>query len=59
MSDPLTKDRLSIPELEDRIAALEGELASRLSREPEIHWYVCTRCHSIYASPWGCGCPKS
>lgn len=52
----MSENRLSIPELEDRIAALEGELQSRLRREPTRSVYTCTRCQSIYTSPWGCGC---
>ena len=50
-------NRLSIPELEDQIAALQAQLASRRQRAPEVRWYTCTRCGSIYTSIWGCGCP--
>jgi hypothetical protein len=49
--------RLSIPQLEDQIARLAGELRARQAREPEIRWYRCTRCSSFYTSIWGCGCP--
>jgi hypothetical protein len=50
-------NRLSIPELEDQIAGLRGELLARRAREPEIRWYTCPRCGSFYTSIWGCGCP--
>lgn len=50
-------NRLSIPELEDQIAALSAQLRSQQQRAPAIHWYTCPRCSSFYTSIWGCGCP--
>jgi len=56
LSDNL--NRLSIPELEARIDALESQLRRKRADQRQVAagWYICTRCGSLYQHFGGCGC---
>jgi len=58
MSDERALNRLSIPELEARIDALESQLRCKCAEQRQVAagWYICTRCGSLYQHFGGCGC---